>query len=272
MGNRLRANHTHRSFPGHADLSERFGAPALAAAATGQKPRSRSFCYKVRVPRLSWVCLRLAAVGVLGFVTIPDPALAQDPTEIEVISEPPEQAEPAPQLEPLPQEEPPAELPPAPPLPELEKPKEPLGHLRVGGGIGLGFASDLIAVGLSPQVSYIFKKIVEPGVSIRYQFTRDRVPIEPITWHTYGASLFVRVFPIQQLFILVEGEVINTGQKQGGIRFPRQTYGNLLLGGGFMIGVAKGVFIASSIKVPVLRNPFYPTAFPIISVGGGYGF
>jgi hypothetical protein len=216
--------------------------------------------------------LRLAAVGVLGVSTIPGPAFAQGTTEIEVISEPPPQAEPPPEGEPPASETLPDEAPPAPPLPELDKPKEPLGHLRVGGGIGLGFANDLISVGVSPQVSYIFKKIVEPGVSIRYEFTRDKVPIEPITWHTYGASLFVRVFPIQQLFVLVEGEVINTGRKQAGIRFPRETYGNLLLGGGFMIGVAKGVFIATSIKVPVLRNPFYPTAFPIISVGGGYGF
>lgn len=220
--------------------------------------------------RLSCVCLSLAAA--LGVCAIPLSSIAQDNSEIEVISEPPPQAEPLPQGEPPPLEPPPAELPPAPPLPELDKPKEPLGHLRVGGGIGLGFASNRITVGVAPQVSYIFKKIVEPGISIRYEFTKDRVPIEPITWHTYGSSLFVRVFPIQQLFILVEGEVINTGRKQAGIRFPRKTYGNLLLGGGFMIGVAKGVFIATSIKVPVLRNPFYPTAFPIISVGGGFGF
>ena len=269
MGNCVRANHAQRGVSSHAELS---GEPQrLAPTATGS-PTRPAFCYTGGVPRLCLVCLRLAAVGVLGVSTIPGPAFAQGTTEIEVISEPPPQAEPPPQGEPLPSETLPDEAPPAPPPPELDKPKEPLGHLRVGGGIGLGFANQLIAVGVSPQVSYIFKKIVEPGVSIRYEFTKDRVPLEPITWHTYGASLFVRVFPIQQLFVLVEGEVINTGRKQAGIRFPRETYGNLLLGGGFMIGVAKGVFIATSIKVPVLRNPFYPTAFPIISVGGGYGF
>lgn len=216
--------------------------------------------------------MRFAAVGVLGGIAISHSALAQDNSEIEVISEPPPQAEPPPEGEPVPEEAPPAELPPAPPLPELDERKEPLGHLRVGGGLGLGFAADLITVGVSPQVSYIFKKIVEPGVSIRYEFTRDRAPPESITWHTYGSSLFVRIFPIQKLFFLVEGEVINTGRKQAGIRFPRKTYGNLLLGGGFMVGVAKGVFVATSLKIPVLRNPFYPTAFPIISVGAGYGF
>jgi hypothetical protein len=80
------------------------------------------------------------------------------------------------------------------------------------------------------------------------------------------------VYPIPQLFVLVEGELINTGWKQGGISSGRMNYGNLLLGGGFLMGVGKGVFVATSIKVPVLRNPFYPTAFPIISAGVGYTF
>ena len=173
----------------------------------------------------------------------------------------------------MPPETLPDEAPPAPPLPELDKPKEPLGHLRVGGGIGLGFANQPhCGRRVTPGLVHLQEDRRARACRFATSSPRTGVPIEPITWHTYGASLFVRVFPIQQLFVLVEGEVINTGRKQAGIRFPRETYGNLLLGGGFMIGVAKGVFIATSIKVPVLRNPFYPTAFPIISVGGGYGF
>lgn len=227
--------------------------------------------------RLSWVCLRLAAVGALGVFPISRTALAQDPTEIEVISEPPPQAEPPPPgepppLEPPPLEPPPAEPPPAPPLPEVDKPKEPPGQLRVGGGIGFGFATGLISIGVSPQVSYIFKRIVEPGVAFRYEFTRDRVVIPQRTWHTYGGSVFVRIFPIQQLFILVEGELINSGWKQGDIRSGRKNYGNLLLGGGFVMGVGKGAFVATSLKIAVFRNAFYPDAFPIISVGAGYAF
>ncbi len=187
--------------------------------------------------------------------------LAQHESEIEVITEPPPQLEPPP-AEP-PQEEPP---------PEAEKPEEPLGYLRVGGGIGFGFGSNFISIGISPQVSYIFKRIVEPGVALRYEYTKDRRPVRDITWHTYGGSLFVRVFPIQQFFIIVEGEIINTGWKQGGFTAPRRNYGNLLLGGGFVIGVGKGAFVATSLKIPVFRNTFYPDAFPIISVGGGYAF
>ena len=125
---------------------------------------------------------------------------------------------------------------------------------------------------MAPQVSYIFKRIVEPGVSLRYQYTRDRITVPEVTWHTYGGSLFVRIFPVRQLFFLVEGEIINTGRKIGGTPTGRETFGNLLLGGGLIMGVGKGAFVATSLKIAVFRNPFYPDAFPIISVGGGYQF
>ena len=190
-------------------------------------------------------------------------ALAQDEPEIEVITEPP------PQLEP-----PPTELPPEEPSlpPQPDKPAEPLGHLRVGGGIGFGFSSGFISVGISPQVSYIFKRIVEPGLTFRYEYAKDRVPIPEVTSHSYGGSLFVRVYPIPQFFVLVEGELINTGFKQGGFQSGRRNYGNLLLGGGLFIGLGKGAFMATSLKFAVFRNAFYPSAFPIISVGAGYAF
>ena len=192
---------------------------------------------------------------------------AQEEPEIEIITEPPPQPS-----EPPPADSPPSEPAPQPPPPQPDKPKEPLGHLRVGGGIGFGFSTGLISVGVSPQVSYIFKRIVEPGVSLRYEFTRDRIVIPQRTWHTYGGSIFVRIFPIKQLFFLVEGELINSGWKQGGFSSGRKNYGNLLLGGGLVMGVGKGVFVATSLKIAVLRNAFYPDAFPIISVGAGYAF
>lgn len=194
-------------------------------------------------------------------------ALAQDQTEpeIEVITEPPPQLEPPPTT-------PPPEQPPPPATPQPDKPSEPLGHLRVGGGIGLGFSTGFISVGISPQVSYIFKRIVEPGLAFRYEYAKDSIPIPVVTSHSYGGSLFVRVYPIQQFFVIVEGELINTGFKQGDFTSGRATYGNLLLGGGILIGLGKGAFMATSLKFAVFRNAFYPSAFPIISVGAGYAF
>ncbi len=186
-------------------------------------------------------------MGVLAAQAVAPRALAQDESQVELITQPPEE-------------------------PPEEPPKEPPGHLRVGGGIGFGVGTGFISVGISPQVSYIFKRIVEPGVALRYEYSKDRVPIQEVVWHTYGGSLFVRLFPIPMLFVLVEGELINTGWKQGGISSGRKNYGNLLLGGGFMFGVGRGAFMGMSLKVAVLRNAFYPDAFPIISAGGGYTF
>jgi hypothetical protein len=196
--------------------------------------------------------------------------VAQDESTIEIITEPPASVEPS-TGEPPPAEVSPDESP-EPPQPALKIPKEPIGHLRVGGGIGLGFATNFLSIGISPQVSYIIKRIVEPGIGFAYQFSRDRITVPETTWQTFGSSVFVRLYPIQQLFVLVEGELINTGWKQGGISSGRMNYGNLILGGGFLAGVGKGVFVATSIRVPVLRNPFYPTAFPIIAAGVGYTF
>lgn len=156
--------------------------------------------------------------------------------------------------------------------PKVEPPKEKLGQLRVGGGIGFGFGSNILSFGVAPQVSYIFKKIVEPGVSIRYEYTNDRRVIPNAIWNTFGSSLFVRLYPISSLFLLVEGELINTGFKQGDFTSGRANYGNLLLGGGYIMGVGRGAFVVISLKVNVFRNAFYPSNFPIIGFGAGFGF
>lgn len=218
------------------------------------------------MPKLSYLGVFLLALGIIALHAPARQALAQGDGEIEVITEPP------PQPEPRAAEPPPSEAPPQPPPPQPDKPEEPLGHLRVGGGIGFGFGTGFISIGIAPQVSYLFKGIVEPGLSFRYEYSRDRITIPETTWHTYGGSLFVRVFPMPQFFVLVEGELINTGFKRGGFTSGRRTYGNLLLGGGVVIGVAKGVFVATSLKIAVFRNEFYPDAYPIISVGAGYSF
>jgi hypothetical protein len=191
---------------------------------------------------------------------------AQNPGDVEIVTEPPTTSEPPP-------EAPPAESeagdvgPPAPP-------KEKPGQLRVGAGLGIGFATDLITVGIAPQVSYIFDKVVdvEPGVSVRYQYTNDRLIQPSAIWHTFGTSLFLRVYPISTLFLLVEGELINTGYKQGDFNSGRTNYGNLFLGGGYVMGVGRGAFIAVSLKVNVFRNPFYPSNIPIFGAGAGFAF
>ena len=91
------------------------------------------------------------------------------------------------------------------------------------------------------------------------------------SWHTFGTSLFVRLYPISTLFLLVEGELINTGFRQGDFKSGRTNYGNLFLGGGYLMGVGRGAFVIVSLKVNVFRNDFYPTNIPIFGVGAGFG-
>lgn len=223
-----------------------------------------SIWYIERVGGRSWSRALLGALALLGVASV---ALAQTEVEpgIEVISEPP------PQLEPRAPEAAPAEVP-EPAAPKPEPPQEKLGHLRVGGGIGFGFSTGYVSVAVSPQVSYLIKQIVEPGVSFRYQYSNDRFLVPSVTWHTFGGSIFTRIYPIPSLFFLVEGEIINTGWKSAGFTSDRQNYGNLLLGGGYMMGLGRGAFMGLSMKFAVFRNPFYPNAFPIISIGAGYAF
>lgn len=176
--------------------------------------------------------------------------------------------------------EPPA-APDAPPVVVQEEPppiavpalkKEPVGRLRVGGGLGLGFGADLTYVEISPQVSYLIKRIVEPGVAFTYQYTKDRFPIEDVVWHTYGGSIFTRIYPIPSLFFLVEGELLNAGFRQGDFKSPRSNFYNLFLGAGYAMGVGRGVFLVFALKVNVFRNDLYPDNFPIFTLGGGYAF
>jgi hypothetical protein len=218
------------------------------------------------VGRLSWFSAAFA-VGVAALASVASGALAQDPLdpEAEIITEPPAESEPPPA-------EPPPESTPEEPPPKVVPPKQKLGQLRVAAGIGFGFATNLITFGISPQVSYIFKKIVEPGVAIRYQYTNDRFFVPNAIWHTFGSSLFVRLYPIPAIFFLIEGELINTGFKQGDFKSDRANYGNLFLGGGYVMGVGRGAFIAISLKVNVFRNPFYPSNFPIFGLGAGFAF
>ncbi|MEM7435437.1 MAG: hypothetical protein AAF436_09825 [Myxococcota bacterium] len=160
----------------------------------------------------------------------------------------------------------------APAVEATVEPEEPVGRLRVGGGLGLGFGTDITFVSVAPQVSYLIKRIVEPGVAFLYQYTRDRFPIEDVIWHTYGGSLFARIYPISSLFFVVEGELLNAGFRQGGFESGRSNYWNLFFGGGYGLGVGRGVFMVFSIKVNVFRTDLYPSNFPIFSIGAGYTF
>lgn len=189
-------------------------------------------------------------------------SLAQAEEAPPVVTEPPGNADSAPRV--VQEEAPPAVLP--------EPGKEPIGRLRVGGGLGLGFGTNITYVEVSPQVSYIVERIVEPGVAFTYQYVKDRFPLEDIVWQTYGGSIFTRIYPIPSLFFLVEGELLNAGFRQGDFNSGRSNFYNLFLGGGYAMGVERGAFLVFALKVNVFRTELYPSNFPIFTLGAGYAF
>ena len=215
---------------------------------------------------------RLSSWGLAALLTCAaSSGVAQEEPSPEIITEPPESEPPGRSSgEPASEPEPPATI----PTPDLEQPKERIGFLRVGGGFGLAFGNDIFFFTIEPQVSYLIKQIVEPGVAFVYQYTRDRRfdPEPDAVRNTVGGRLFTRLYPLPFLFVLVEGELLNSGVKQGDISFGRRNFGNLFLGGGFAKGIGRGAYFAFAVKVNVFRTELYPDNFPIFSIGGGYGF
>lgn len=152
------------------------------------------------------------------------------------------------------------------------EPKQPLGIWRFGGGFGFSYFNDYLFLSIEPQASYLIKRIVEPGAALVYQWSKDKFPDPNVIRHTIGGRLFARVYPIRQLFILVEGELLNSGIKQGDSTADRENYPNLFLGGGFVFGLGKGAFFSTGLKVNIFTSDLYPDHFPIFSIGAGVGF
>lgn len=155
---------------------------------------------------------------------------------------------------------------------DLAGPKEPLGIWRFGGGLGFSFLNDYFFLTIEPQASYLIKRIVEPGATLVYQWSKDKLPNPDAVRHTVGGRLFARVYPIRQLFVLVEGELLNSGVKQGEFSSDRKNYPNLFLGGGFVFGLGKGAFFSTGLKVNVFTSDLYPDHFPVFTLGAGVGF
>lgn len=212
--------------------------------------------------------------------TAPKTAKAQDPSGAELISTPPQSTAPAtstPASEPAQSPSAPGGASSGPQSREaanldLAKPKEPLGIWRFGGGLGFSFLNDYFFLTIEPQASYLIKRIVEPGATLVYQWSKDTFPDPNLVRHTVGGRLFARVYPIRQLFVLVEGELLNSGVKRGQLSSDRENYPNLFLGGGFVFGLGKGAFFSAGIKVNVFTSDLYPDHFPIFTIGAGVGF
>ncbi|HOY42596.1 MAG TPA: hypothetical protein PLX60_12055 [Chitinophagales bacterium] len=162
-------------------------------------------------------------------------------------------------------------------LTELEKKKEKLNRLRLGGNFGLQFGN-YTYVNVSPTAGYmVVKDRLELGggpilIYQRFRFSN----ISAISFFVYGADVYARGFLYKGLFLESRYDLVN---KPSYYNLDRRLWVNhLLLGAGYAAPIGKiGVFNIS-LLYNVLDNDesIYQGTFSdkvplIINMGFGFG-
>jgi hypothetical protein len=162
-------------------------------------------------------------------------------------------------------------------LTELEKKKEKLNRLRLGGNFGLQFGN-YTYVNVSPTAGYmVVKDRLELGggpilIYQRFRFSN----FDAFSFFVYGADVYARGFLYKGLFLEARYDVVN---KPSYFNLDRRLWVNhLLLGAGYAAPIGKiGVFNVS-LLYNVLDNDesiyqgTFSNNFPlIINMGFGFG-
>ena len=79
-------------------------------------------------------------------------------------------------------------------------------RIFVGGGINLGFASNTFAIGASPEIGYTVARWLDAGIAFNVNYASQRADpyyngnIRQRNF-SYGAGPFVRIYPVNFLFV-----------------------------------------------------------------------
>ena len=149
--------------------------------------------------------------------------------------------------------------------------KKPFGQWRVGGSLGLGGGTEFFYVDVSPAVHYLMWDRLEPGLGFIYQYSADHGPQPTVKRHTVGGRLLLRAYIVEGLFVMTEGQLVNTGLKQGSFKPPRDNFFTAFAGGGYAIPLGSGAYAFMTFKVNLNTNALYPDRRPFISAGIGVG-
>lgn len=85
---------------------------------------------------------------------------------------------------------------------EEEKKGFKANHMFIGTGLNLGFSNGFI-IGLNPEFGYSFNQVLDAGIAMNMTYVTQRYQNVNITarYMALGGGPFIRVWPIQQLFI-----------------------------------------------------------------------
>jgi hypothetical protein len=120
-------------------------------------------------------------------------------------------------------------------------------HLFTGGSVSLSFANSTFGAGVSPVFGYSLTKWIDAGLAINYFYISQKYSSTiKLRQSTYGAGPFVRIFPVNFLFVqgqfeknfITYKEIYSNGNPT--IRDNRDA-NSLLLGAGYATGRTKEI-------------------------------
>lgn len=162
---------------------------------------------------------------------------------------------------------------------EIEQPKA--NPWYYGGTIGFNFWGDYFYLSLNPFVGYKVSPKFSVGGKVQYVYINDsRSDLGDFTSHNYGASIFSRFRPIQQIYLHAEFAYASY-ENATGYNLTTKEYEServwvpfLLLGGGFVQQISANTAAYVEVLVDVLQddNSPYEDWDPVVSVGVGVGF
>jgi hypothetical protein len=136
-------------------------------------------------------------------------------------------------------------------------------QLFIGSGINLGFFNGFI-LGLNPEIGYSLNRFVDVGIGTNVNLITQNDPNSPTTYRqwTFGGGPFVRIWPVNMLFIggQFEYNSISFSQRMdGNVTYKEKlTSPSILVGAGYGNRILGGNQFYTSIMVDVLRNPNSP--------------
>lgn len=125
-------------------------------------------------------------------------------------------------------------------------------NLMLGGSLTLSFGSNGTVLGASPYIGYSLLSWLDAGFVVNYIYSGTRhvtyyngsnyyYSDDKLRQHTYGPGVFVRMFPLEQFFVQLQGEHNFISQKiiydNGAPSYKDKTSAtSLLIGGGYASG------------------------------------